>query len=112
MSDSSLKSLIFKLIKKIKNINIFPNIFNCFSFINYNNKFIITFGGYDTQNCFDDIYIYNMEKQKWNKSNIKLPKKISNSSAVIYKNNVHIIGGDNTISHLNVSYIEEFTFYE
>ena len=82
------KQLNINIIKIYKN-NKLNEYLRGFSNILYNNKYIITFCGYN----IDDIYIYSILNNKWFKSKLKLNKKIYQSSAIIFKNNIHVIGG-------------------
>eukprot|EP01084_Bolivina_argentea_P170298 295105_1 len=72
------------------------------TFVVYKNKHIISFGGHDDEDEPTNIIsYYSFPHQKWYQSIIKLPEKLSGSTAVLsndYDTNkeiiVHIFGGD------------------
>merc|ERR1711991_658055 len=79
--------LEIKIIKKMKN-DINPKLY-LFGCIFYQNQYIITFGGFHT----DDIYIYKINNNKWikYKSSRHLPKNMLNPSCALIDGNIHII---------------------
>ena len=76
----------------VKSVSLFSKnyeFFNSFGYCVLDN-YVFTFGGED----LNDIFYYNIKKNKWFKSNIKLPKIISNSSVSCIDNKIHVIGGE------------------
>ena len=72
------------------------------SFNYVGNKYIITFGG--NYGHYNNIYILEIEKYKFYKSNIKLIDKFDRSGCFLENNNlIHIFGGKDTNNHYTIN---------
>jgi len=73
------------------------------SYLNINNNYIITFGGYSDKHS-NNIYILDIKNEIFYQSNIKLKYRMCNSGCFLENNRIiHIFGGRSTKRHYTIA---------